>query len=642
MAYTPNEWSVGNLITASKMNKIERQLVVNTSDLDDIRNGVTVPTYEEFETLRDDVSAEYDNTKTYAVGDYVIYNTQLYKCKTAITSAETWTAAHWDAVEVGEELQRIEGKNEEEVAELKSAIDYLQDSNNLFDASTATEGRLQASGSIVVVSGYFTSAHIPVEAGAVYYKNSPTVDAYHRLCVYSSTQHIVRDVTDTNYITIGSGEAYIRFSGVDTEEATTEFYKVSAKDVMAREAITSLATKVGGGFLNAVDETSNVNNAVDGWARVNPSASNVPDAKGGYVCTFTRAASAKAQIFIGADIINGTTKTTLYLRYMYGGTWKAWENVPTHPFEKTSDYSGDLDSFTEGVTRVSATATNNPTGSLGYCIAVKRADSAFLQIFVADGNIYTRVCASGTLTEWVNVSAFGSAYQMSGKNGLSFGDSIMAADGKSFSMYAANAQYNTDKLSGTCVGYQSLLENHYNVTITDYAVSGEGIVQQLPKIKAANYTGIDFVIIACGTNDFSDGRAMGDLPTSKAQATSETTFAGTLCTAVKWIQTQNPTIKIILMTPLQRDTTWRNGGTPDASLYATDIYTQNNKGLYLKDYRDAIISVGEMYGCVVADMYSESGLNYLTLPAYTFEGVHPTNEGYEHIISVLYRAFEKL
>lgn len=123
MAYTPNEWGVGNLITASKMNKIERQLVANTSDLDDIRNGVTVPTYEEFEALRDDVASEYDNTKTYAVGDYVIYNTQLYKCKTAITSAETWTAAHWDAVEVGEELQRIEGKNEEGVTELKSALE---------------------------------------------------------------------------------------------------------------------------------------------------------------------------------------------------------------------------------------------------------------------------------------------------------------------------------------------------------------------------------------------------------------------------------------------------------------------------------------------------------------------------------------
>ena len=37
----------------------------------------------------------YDATATYNVGDIVIYQNNLYKCNTAISTAESWTAAHW-------------------------------------------------------------------------------------------------------------------------------------------------------------------------------------------------------------------------------------------------------------------------------------------------------------------------------------------------------------------------------------------------------------------------------------------------------------------------------------------------------------------------------------------------------------------
>ncbi|MBO5970706.1 MAG: hypothetical protein J6S14_19710 [Clostridia bacterium] len=37
----------------------------------------------------------YDSTKTYAVGDCVQYSGALYECKTAVSTAEAWTASHW-------------------------------------------------------------------------------------------------------------------------------------------------------------------------------------------------------------------------------------------------------------------------------------------------------------------------------------------------------------------------------------------------------------------------------------------------------------------------------------------------------------------------------------------------------------------
>ena len=58
----------------------------------------------------------YSNSSTYAVGDYVIYNDQLYRCTTAITTAEAWTAAHWAAAVLGDD-----------VGDLKSQLSYKAD-----------------------------------------------------------------------------------------------------------------------------------------------------------------------------------------------------------------------------------------------------------------------------------------------------------------------------------------------------------------------------------------------------------------------------------------------------------------------------------------------------------------------------------
>lgn len=52
----------------------------------------------------------YSSSSTYAVGDKVRYDGYMYECNTAITTAESWTAAHWTALP---DLQtQINGKQE--------------------------------------------------------------------------------------------------------------------------------------------------------------------------------------------------------------------------------------------------------------------------------------------------------------------------------------------------------------------------------------------------------------------------------------------------------------------------------------------------------------------------------------------------
>jgi lysophospholipase L1-like esterase len=575
----------------------------------------------------------------YSAGAYVWQGGKLYRF-TAAHPAGTWTGTDAAAVALGND-----------VSDLKSAVNAIQNTDNLFDASTTSEGRLDTTGKFASATGYFTSDYIPVTVGARYCKNSPVIDAYHRICAYATnTSARGRVISDSNYITIQNGENYVRFCGLAAEKDTAELYRVTAVDEVARALsanvptlttdVSNLKTAVGYGFKRTADLTDDLNTAGDGWTRATTAASNAPEPYGGFVMTASRADGSKVQIFITNDINHGIQPARIYIRYMYLGAWKAWATPEFDTFTNGTDYSGDLNSFDKGVARVSASATNNPTGSLGYVFCIKRAETARMQLFVtADGAIYARTQAAGTWGDWYFDAE---EYFLSGKNGYTFGDSIMAQDGLAFSThYTQNAQYNLDKLSQICKGYQSWLRQKYGVTITDYAVGGQGIVAQLPIIKAQDYTNVDFVIISTGTNDYSGARTMGTLPTSADAVLDETTFIGAYCSALKYIKTQKPEAKIILMTPLHRDTKWRNDGQPDFSKSATDIFTVNSKGLRLVDYRNAIIDIGELFSCVVCDMYANAGLNLYDLPTYTFEGVHPTNEGYAYIVPVLFRAFEK-
>lgn len=53
------------------------------------------------------VAPTYSSASTYEIGDRVTYNGTLYRCNTAITTAESWTSAHWTATNVDTELGTV-------------------------------------------------------------------------------------------------------------------------------------------------------------------------------------------------------------------------------------------------------------------------------------------------------------------------------------------------------------------------------------------------------------------------------------------------------------------------------------------------------------------------------------------------------
>ena len=97
------------------------------------------------------LAPEYDATKIYSVGSYVLHEGGLYICSTAITTAEAWNAAHWTSITLAPEVE----KN-------TSALDIMQYEQTV-DVSVLPKSRRF----IIRATGIWSSADPATPAGAV-------------------------------------------------------------------------------------------------------------------------------------------------------------------------------------------------------------------------------------------------------------------------------------------------------------------------------------------------------------------------------------------------------------------------------------------------------------------------------------------
>ena len=100
MAYVKTNW-VDNTtpIDKNNLNKIESGIKNN-----DINIG----------------EENYDNTKTYEVGDIVRYNEKIYKCITAITTGENFDISKWEQTNIVEIVQSEKSKIYELITKIKN------------------------------------------------------------------------------------------------------------------------------------------------------------------------------------------------------------------------------------------------------------------------------------------------------------------------------------------------------------------------------------------------------------------------------------------------------------------------------------------------------------------------------------------
>lgn len=134
------------------------------------------------------VASVYSATKTYAVGDYAYYNGTLYRCTTAITTAEAWTSGHWTAAKIGDD-----------VTELKTALNEVVEkkfSKNRYDGTYTAGGYVTpTNGTITNVSNHTYTPFIDISNHG---NNSVYVTAFESNAITASNfRYAFYDETET-------------------------------------------------------------------------------------------------------------------------------------------------------------------------------------------------------------------------------------------------------------------------------------------------------------------------------------------------------------------------------------------------------------------------------------------------------------
>ena len=124
------------------------------------------------------LASAYDNTSTYSIGDFVIYNNTLYRCKTNVSTAENFDSSKWTSVKVSDYI----GQFESSLANTNDSVSvkFNQDTSTLLGDGAyemvfvGTTSNLPYTYSLGIVRlGYYLNAYtpgtivIPFESGLI-------------------------------------------------------------------------------------------------------------------------------------------------------------------------------------------------------------------------------------------------------------------------------------------------------------------------------------------------------------------------------------------------------------------------------------------------------------------------------------------
>lgn len=112
---------------------------------------------------------KYDETQTYAVGDYAIYNNIVYECTTAVSTAEPFDSTKWTATSIEQIIDGVKG----DITQLNSR--FIEKEINLTYSSGVTKagGSCTTIGNIVIVN-IRLSLTSAIASGGLVAKGFPT------------------------------------------------------------------------------------------------------------------------------------------------------------------------------------------------------------------------------------------------------------------------------------------------------------------------------------------------------------------------------------------------------------------------------------------------------------------------------------
>lgn len=175
--------------------------------------------------LREKNLAErYDATATYVVGDYCIYGGQLYKCTTAISTAETWTAAHWTATNVAQMIAALNAA----IQNASIQISVTDDGNGNVTISSSNGGGASTNIAVTGVSFANLSGSITVGDTFTLIPVFTPSNATNKTGTWATSDSSIATVSNGVVSAVAAGSANITFTSTDGNYTATYVLTVTA------------------------------------------------------------------------------------------------------------------------------------------------------------------------------------------------------------------------------------------------------------------------------------------------------------------------------------------------------------------------------------------------------------------------------
>lgn len=614
--------------------------------------SLTIPKGADGDVSAASMATAYSASATYAVGDYVWYSGQLYRCTTAITTAEAWTAGHWAAAKLAEDVT----SQSEKIGKINDIVEPK--SPNLFDSNWDASGYIDDGVDKSGSSFKRTSKFYPIEgqsSGSLYAVVTEIADLL-SVSFFDSTKAWISNAnvnnTLTKTLTIPNGAKYFRsytratYTGNLCLSLTpVTSYVPYDRDLKLKDETVA--------YDNLADDLSNLlqlncgTNIFDG----NYDASGyIDDGVDKSSSNFVRTSN-----FYPVD----ATKGTLYVYHQNSGT------ISMLFFDSSKAWIKNVNIGSAGTTTVDI-----PSNAAYY--------RSYKNVSVTDGITisYTYVSSYIPYEEHPDIKDDSITYSMLtddvkerlgvpliGKTIAFMGDSIIGNFYDSTGICAILAEKTGATVINCAFGGTRMAYNHGESVQYTYmnAISGAGLAgaiasgtwtdqdaaiagltgvpdyfsARLATIKAIDWAEVDFIMWEYGTNDFANGIELSD--------TSDTTnlyaYDNAYRYVIETILTEYPNIRIITATPAYR--WYQSGGsfTEDSNTHTeTDYAGATHK---LTDFVEMAKTVSKEYQIPCIDDYYTLGANRYTRLAYfdSTDGTHPNANGRkrlaEHIASQL-------
>lgn len=563
------------------------------------------------------LAADYSTSKTYKVGDYAWYGGVLKRCIVAITTAESYTAAHWTNAVLGDD-----------VSALKSAINGIT-GNDIIPITQKGYYLALSSGSVDISdptgSANFDYSLVPCSEGDVFTINSlggssPRawifIESDGTAISYAAGSADVNNLVltapaDAAYLIIndkGKRQSYFGKVIVDrvadleaakTNNETLHPYPFSTYFDTQREASTNWWINDMGyhaGYVNHVktyiwgdtDQTVEIA-LVRANSDAGYSSSNAKfKATGKYIiCKLTATGHGYVTIPVNMFIPCGfwvAFKSTGGLAYYQT------KNSPYH-YKSTSTLFSGL----EGESADWEWSPADLVTTLSYIIAaeVEYASEAELKVnqYPAVKTLNTMFCVGDSQTA-------GYPYQ------------------------------NTDSLAG--IYWWNGVGRSLGYDVQQGSRSGSGFLYKASSTNAITITnawadripGFNVAVYAYGTNDYGNDIPLGTIDDMWiSDSEGDQTYAGAINYIISRIYEINPKIILVLATPINRS----DVGSASSNY---GMGHQNADGHTLKDYCDMMISICEKRGVMCVDRRT-SAFNTGSIGELLGDGLHPTAYGYK-------------